>query len=324
MALDGSRSEDVASIDKPDMAIVVSLIADPSGENVVYGLAEEGNVATDSYLLRSRQATHLGSFVRSLRLSPDDKWLVGQLVNDEALPDAIYLVELATGQGRALPENGLPDWFPDGKRLLFVRDAGIFVYDLETETSSPIIQLPHDDTNAWNVQEAHALPNEEGILFFGSHYLQDGQLMIGASGNGQQWWFVPPQGGEPQPWSEPEGAGVQAYKVSQASGLLAYAYTAHSSACVSLQSLKVVNAQREPGPPVSPQIPELEPRQDGAAYFRGLGWSPDGKHLVFGIQGYTCSPEGSQEFSTPSIYLWDVDAGVAKRVAEGSFPNWVR
>jgi len=325
MGLDGSPVEDVVVIEKSDVAIVVNLIADTTGEYLIYGLGEEGSVATGHYLWHNGQATFLGDFSAPPRISPDDRWLVGQLVNDEALPGAMLLVELATGQKRALPESGLPDWFPDGKRLLFVRDAGIFVYDLERKASTPVIQLPNDDQNAWNVQEAHVLPNGEGQLFFGSHYLQNGQLTIGASGNGQQWWLVPPEGGETQPWTEPEGSGVQAFAISQASGRLAYAYTAHSSACVSIQTINVVIAGREAGEPRTPQVPELEPRQDGAAYIRGLTWSPRGENLAFGIMAYTCPQEGlSQEFGTPLIYLWDVEAGEANMVAEGSFPNWVR
>jgi hypothetical protein len=325
MGFDGNPVEDLGVIDTPDAAIVVALIADPTGEHIIYGLGEEGNVATSYYLWREGQSKFLGNFIAPPRLSYDGKWLVGQLVNEENLPGAIYLVELATGAGRSLPESGLPDWFPDGKRLVIVRDAGIYAYDLERETSTPIIQFPNDDQNAWNVQEAHVLADGEGIVFFGSHYLQDGQLMIGASGNGQQWWLVPPDGGEPLPWREPEGSGVQAFAVSHASERLAYAYTAHSSACMSIQSINVVDARREAGQRFSPQVPELEPRENGAAYIRGLTWSPGGEYLEFGIQSYTCPAEGvSQEFGVPVIYLWDVMGGGAKKVAEGSFPNWVR
>jgi Tol biopolymer transport system component len=201
----------------------------------------------------------------------------------------------------------------------------VFSYDVTTGTTQQLTNLPNDDQNAWAVQEAHVLPDGSGIIFFGAHYLQDGQPALGASGNGQQWWWIPVEGGEPQPWTEPDGSGVQAFAHSPMGDRLAYAYTAHSSACVSIQSLNVVSAGRTPGTPVSPTSPELEPREDGAAYFRGLSWSPDGARLAFGIQSYTCPEVGSEQLWGPSsIYVWQVGASAPRKLADGSFPTWVR
>jgi tricorn protease-like protein len=299
--------------------------ADPSGTYVLYRLGEEGIAFQLAYVARGSEVLTSTAVFGQARWSPDGRRFAAQSVTEGQEPGPIYLHDVESGRGEHLAATGLPDWFPEGDRLVYVYNDDVFSYDLATNESTKLTDLPHDEQNAWVVQEAHALASGRGVIFFGGKFREDGQLMLGASGNGQQWWWIPETGGTPQPWTELGGNAVVGYAPAPGGERVAYAETAHGNACYSFQAVTVAEASRDAGTLRVSDIPDYDEQQEQYVFIQGLTWSPDGNKVAFGVEPYRCPEEGSEwDRDTPRIYIWDLEGGEPRRLVDGSYPTWTR
>jgi hypothetical protein len=322
---DGSASLTVFTISKPKGSVVTSLSTALNGGHsyFVYAISKELYDPSPEYFWWDGRTTRqLGSFVYPPRWSPDNSRLVGQSTGEAS---ALNVFKLGVREDVALPSGSAPDWFPNGKKLIYVSNNNIFSYDLDTKAKQQLTNLPTDEkTNSWFVQEAHVLPDGQRIVFYGGQFMKNGEAQLGASGNGQQWWWIPVAGGEPQPWTEQGGNGISDYTASKESQRFAYHEGAHSSACVSVPMLGVVDATKPGSAPIFADVPEFAEREDGAAFVQGISWSLQRERLAFGVQSYTCPQEGTElTLGTPTIYIWQPGSGQAPtKLVEGSFPTW--
>ena len=329
----GGNAQTVMQIvGKAQDTTVSSLSASPDGHYIVYGLATKDYEKPTSYhLLEGGTEKTVFDGRQPPVWSPDGKQLAlpSFSVGEQTIP--IQVLDVVSGHWSKTEAKGTPDWFPDGKRLVYADGSNVFSYDLAARNSVQLTHLPNDDNNAWVVQEAHVLPQEGGIVFYGGQFKKDGDLLLGAQGNGQQWWAIPAKGGEPAPKSEPGGNFSVAYSTSPRGDRLAYSESAHSSACVSVQSVAVVAlAGSGPWKPAYAEAPELAERGDGAASVQGLSWSWDGAQVAFGVEPYTCPESGSDlVLGTPIVYVWSVptegqgSAQAPRKLVEGTFPVWL-
>ncbi len=327
---DGSDAHTLAKIDKPHDATVSSLSADPSGDYLLYGITKANSeVWPDYFLLHNGVAVKVGTFAGAPRWSPKGTTFAAQAVDSSGVAGAIYLYDISKSEGKTLSEAGRADWFPGGKGLVYVYADNVYTYDIGSGKSTQLTKLPNNDTDAWVVQEAHFLPEGKRILFFGGKFRENGQQMLGAQGNGQQWWSIPAEGGDPQPWGDLEGNGIVAYETSPRGDVIAYSGSAHSSACVTVQSVAIMSAAEANKQPLYPKVAELDDASDRYAYVVGLAWSPGGEKLAFGLQPYTCPDAGSSVvLAAPIIYTWEPGGAGAgaqpRKLAGGSYPLWVK
>ena len=327
---DGSDVRTLAKIDKPHDATVSSLSADPSGDYLLYGLTKANSeLWPDYFLLHKDASTKVGTFAGAPRWSPGGATFAAQAVDSSGAAGAIYLYDISRAEGKALTQAGRADWFPGGNGLVYVYQDNVYTYDIGSGKSTQVTKLPNNDTESWVVQEAHVLPDGKRILFFGGKFRENGQQMLGAQGNGQQWWVISAEGGNPQPWGEPEGNGIVAYETSPGGDALAYGGSAHSSACVTVQTVAVMSATQANKQPDFPKVAELDDAAERYAYVVGLAWSPGGKKLAFGLQPYTCPDAGASVIlAAPIIYTWEQGGAGAdaqpRKLASGSYPLWIK
>jgi hypothetical protein len=273
----------------------------------------------------------IGAFAAPPRWSPDGGQLVGQLASAGA-PGPAYVYNLATRQGQQLPFSGIADWYPDGQHLVYVAHSddadqpgsNVYRYDLATGASEQLTNLVSSPGDSWYVQEAHVLPGAGAIVFYGNHTAE-----VGASGNGQQWWWVPAEGGVAQLFSRNYGNGINGYAASSDGALIAYGSRAHVSACASAGdiSIRTNDVDGDPEQMLHPSLPILSEQADEYAFVEGLSWSPWSDRLAFALEPYTCQDGASGRVGgTPAVYVWDVAAdgsAAPRKLADGAFPTWV-
>ena len=323
---DGSAVEHVITITKQPQEAVVGLVGEPSGTFLLYGLQAGSEQWPRYFLVERGQATPIFAFTSTPRWSPDGTRFVAQVPEPSGVPGAIYLYDTAARTGQTLPVAGRPDWFPDGRRLVYTAND-VFVFDLQTGVDTQLTMLPSEGDEAWDIREAHVLPDAQHIVFYGAQ-----RSNVGASGNGQQWWSIPVEGGEPRTFTDPGGNGVSGFGISPQADLLAYSEGAHSSACVSLQSVIVTTTDVQPDlASAVPMPPDIRVTDSGAFYIKGFSWSPDNDHIAYAVEPYRCL-EGADGPTTdpPVIYLWDVRTGngtdplVPQKVVDGQYPVWIK
>jgi Tol biopolymer transport system component len=299
--------------------------ASPSGRELLVGQG------TKYQLVNGGLSRDVGEFMSPPRWSPDGTRLVGQLTGEEA-PGPAYLYDIASRQGVQLPFSGVADWYPDGQQLVYAASrnnanqpgSNVYRYELATGASEQLTNLVSTESDIWYVQEAHVLPGAGAIVFYGNHTSE-----VGASGNGQQWWWIPTEGGEERLFSRNYGNGINSYAASPDGALIAYGSRAHVSACASAGDISVRSndVAGDPEYALHPSLPVLGGQTDTYAFVEGLSWSPDSKRLAFALDSYTCQDAASgRAGGTPAVYVWDVAAGGAaapRKLVDGSLPTWI-
>jgi WD40 repeat protein len=267
----------------------------------------------------------LGDFVFAPRWSPDGTRLAGQSLAADGGRGPIAIYDLLSRESITLPVAGVPDWYPDGQSLVYAgaepgsTGSNVYRYDLASGTSARLTDLPSTEGDVWYVQEAHVLPGGQAIVFYGNHTSQ-----VGASGNGQQWWWVPVEGGQEQLFSTTYSNGVRQYLPAPGGNMIAYSAQAHVSACASAGEIAVRDTA-VPGDSehaLRPPLQELSGQGQVYALIQGISWSPEDEQLVFGITSYTCQDTGREQRPS-AVYLWDL-SGAARKIVDGSYPVWVR
>lgn len=330
---DGTDPRTLYTVSKPRGQTVSNLTADPTGSNILYSVSSDVTGPSGAYyLLRNGVVRKLPYMKRIPQWSPDGKRFVGQTASAAGVAGRAYIYNVTNNTSLYLPFTGLPDWFPDGNRLVYTDGEDVFTYNRTSGAITRLTRLPHQqNANDWYIEEAHVLPDGKGIVFFGQESIKNGQFQLGASGNGLQWFWIP-VGGAPQPWLDPEGNGLVAYSASAAANKIAYSGSAHSSACASVQAVSVVYTDRSsPGQAVSLDIRGYNENADRYVYIKGLAWSPSGKQLAYGVQLYTCGDASAgQVLEASAIYISAApdrlsrQAPRAVKLVSGTYPVWVK
>jgi len=332
---DGTSPRTEAVIQKMPEQRVTTLSADPTGEYLVYTLSSSDPdvFSLKSYLWHDDVATEITPILERPRWSPDGKWFAAQALDTTG---GIYLHDLRHGTGETLPAQGSPDWFPDGKRLVYTNGSNLFIYDIETEVSTPLTTLPDDETNQWQSQEAHVLPTGDRIIFSGGLAVEDGKPVLGPHGGERVWWWIPSTGGTPQHWSEIVGkGGASNYAASSLGNTVVVSHSSFAGAtCPSYEDVAIVGFDIAAGgisstlPITATSAPNIGIDPNGAwvTQVNGITWSPDGTEFAYGVERHACSSgEPTGDPLSSNIYVWDGDPDKEPRLSiEGSYPNWVR
>ncbi|HEU5015079.1 MAG TPA: hypothetical protein VFT66_21330 [Roseiflexaceae bacterium] len=327
---DGSGAQTLFMVDKSQNTEVLMLGANSSGSAFVYAVAD--NTSGLQYtLVQNGTKTPIGMFASHPRWSPDGSMLAFQRYGDANQEGIAVLYNVATHATTELPIRGTPDWFPDGKRLVYVEHAfssdgtsrqNVRIYDITARTSTALTNFTGTNLEAWAIQEAHVLPDGQQVIFFGGQFKN-----LGASGNGMQWWWIPATGGEPKAFTEPDGNGVAAYAASPNGEWIAAATQMHGSACVSDGSVLMQTTDVRGG--VAAEAPLALPTPDSHVYISGLGWEPNSNYLVIGEHTYECSNAGGgPSNANDAIYVWKIrlinqNGATFVKVADGSQPVWI-
>lgn len=323
----------VYTVSKGRSQTVSNLTADPTGSNILYSITPDPNNPIDVYyLLHNGVARKLPAFSQLPRWSPDGKRFVAQVYTGTEAQGKVFIYNVTNNTSLYLPIAGRADWSPDGTRLVYTDGNDVFSYNRASGAVSKLTHLPHQkEVNDWYALEAHMLPDGKKIVFFGQQFYKNGEIELGASGNGLQWFWIPAAGGTPQPWLDVEGNGLVAYTANAGANKIAYVGNAHDSACAAIQTLAVVYADRVPGQAAYLDIPGYNEDAEKYVEVAGLTWSPTGKQLAYGVMPYTCADAGSRPTQATSvIYVTGApDRGVSKpapavKLVDGSFPVWVK
>ncbi len=309
---------------------VDNLSADPTGSYILYSTYNGNDNGDDVYhLLHNGAVRNLPALSRVPKWSPDGVRFVAEARNTTTLPGNVFIYNVLNNTYLYLPARGLPDWYPDGTKLVYTDESDVFSYNRVTGAITKLTHFPHQENgNDWGMQEAHVLPGSQRIAFFGQQFKVNGQFQLGASGNGQQWFTIPATGiaagVAPQPWLEPEGNAIVGYASTPASNKVAYAGNGHDSACAAYEDVGVLSSTRFPGHAIYANIPEFNDKTSHYVYIQGLAWSPVGSQVAFGVVPYTCDMIVAPVMKPSILYTWDVSAGGTKlrKLANGSYPVW--
>lgn len=319
---DGTSEHVLLEVPKEEDQVVGNLAADPAGRFLLY------SVDTMYYLVEGGVAEPLGLYSGVLRWSPDGKRFVGAALSS---PDEFPVLSIYDVERRSATSLGVqgfaPDWFPDGERLVYTWEGNVWSYDLRSQAATALTDLPTNTEDAWAVQEAHVMVEEgEYVIFFGG----EGKN-LGASGNGQQWWYVPSSGGEPQPYTDPNGNFVAHYTTDPAGGWVTYVEGAHGGACISVQRIMLVAAGVGGGVALQIPVAEMDEQNGRFAFMQGVSWAPDNDHLAFAVQPYTCTGGEGPLTEQPIIYTWSLIEGtnpvglaLPTKLVEGLYPVWTK
>jgi hypothetical protein len=297
----------------------------PDGQSLVVGFGYH------YALLSGGVRVELGDFAHPPHWSSEGQRIAGQSVLADGVRGPAVVYDVVARTTVTLPLIGQPDWYPDGQALVVAAQNNgssalgynVYRYDLASNQQTQLTQLVSTESDVWYVQEAHVLPGAQEIVFYGNHTSE-----VGASGNGQQWWYIPAGGGEQHLYSENYGNGVTEYEISPSGSMVAYSSRAHLSACATVGDLvlRPVNAAAGPQARVRPPTNALDGSNTDETYtlVEGFGWSPDGSSLSFSMQDYTCDfATQSHVKEAPMIYLWDVQSGDMHALVKGSHPVWL-
>lgn len=317
---DGSDENTLLTIRVQPGDEVADLTADPNGRFLLY------SVSGQYFLVERGQAQPLMRFSAIPRWAPDGVRFVTAQADASDVEGPLYLYDAAQRQGRALEVKGMaPDWFPDGKRIVYVNNGNVYIYDLAQQTSAQVTRLPTAIEQAWALQEAHVLPDGQNIIFYGG----EGKN-LGASGNGQQWWSIPVRGGQPQPYTDPAGNYITAFAISPQGNWVAYVENMHDNACISAQYVTIRASGIGGGSAINPAISERNEQAESYVFLRNVTWAPDNDRIAYGVQPYRCSGAG-RTLGKPVIYVWSVNNGTnpggnvaPRKLIDGSYPVWTK
>ncbi|HYF64971.1 MAG TPA: peptidoglycan-binding protein [Herpetosiphonaceae bacterium] len=311
---------------------IVALNADPTGTFIAYTANAFGSEEITLYILRA-DGTLLSTYggMNLPNWSPDGARFVAESFSpDGTLAQVVMDTERQDEAGPVATLDGYSaDWRADGAALVYVNNSNIFVYDLASQSSAQLTDLPGEGDEAWYVDEAHFSPDGSRIYFYAGQ-----RQNVGASGNGMQWWIMPSAGGsagcsqrfegcgDPVAFTGPNGNGVGEFAWSPTGEVFAYSEGAHVSACSAVIQLWLRTTADEESP-VTPNLGEL-PAEGGSSTL-GFAWDPIGGLLAFGYQTYICDANFERALNPAEIYLWNPAApGDPSRLAEGSYPAWIQ
>ncbi|HEY1011884.1 MAG TPA: hypothetical protein VGE07_04210, partial [Herpetosiphonaceae bacterium] len=317
---DGTNVNTLLEIEIGEGDEFVGMNADPTGRYLVYGVGRrDGEGAPVFYLVENGKAQLIGQYRRLPRWDPAGKRIVGQGfdANVAQFVSNIAMFDVEFKEHYGLGIDGPADWFPDGKRLVYVLDDNVWAVDLGNEQTTQLTDLPSTEDNPWYVQEAHVTPDGEEIVFYAGQ-----RQNVGASGNGMQWWRVPAAGGDAKPLTGPGGNGVSSVQWGD-TDLLSFIESAHESACVSHQyvGLRTLADEEAVNSPTLEGLGNEDPIMVNA-----LSWAPSRDALVFGVRPYTCSPDLQQlVYGDPKLYVWlPGSSNTAFPIGAGSYPVWTK
>jgi peptidoglycan hydrolase-like protein with peptidoglycan-binding domain len=328
---DGSDQQPFGQPQVEEGLQIYGLKADPSGRFIAQIAASDVGEVHNLYILNI-DGTLLSSYggLSLPNWSPDgSRFAADVFASNQGLEFQVWDTEHADESGPvAMLDGASPDWRADGQALVYVDTSNIFVYDLASQTSAKLTDLPSEGDEAWYIDEAHFSPDGSRIYFYAGQ-----SKNVGASGNGMQWWVMASAGGsagcsqrfegcgEPVAFTAPNGNGVGEFAFNPSGDLFAYSEGAHISACSSVVQLwlRTTADEESPTTPLSGDLPA-----DGGLSTLGFAWSPQGDRLAFSYQDYLCNQNFEQQLSPAEVYVWNpAESDSASKIAEGSFPIWL-
>ena len=320
----GSEVETVLRIEKAPSEVVHSLRVNPTSTYIMYSLGKPQSTGPLRYFVVSEAfvaPVEVGSFISMPRWSADGTQLLGATFDPATQQMPIVIVTVATQQQKQLPINGIPDWFPDGSRIVYVDQGNVWSYELATQRSAKLTNVAAEGADRWDIQTAQVLPNGQRIIFYGGPASRSG-----LTSNGMQWWALPIDGGTPQPLTAPYGNSASNAEFSPRGDVMAFSENQQQGACISQQDLVFRETAVQGRTIPSPTFGNLPP--DTSTYVLGLDWADSGL-VTFALQPYTCTPEQTQVLQMPMIYVWELPVAAMRgdqapiALASGSFPAWI-
>jgi hypothetical protein len=281
----------------------------PDGRRLIYTISNADGSNPRAYLLDTRAATldhtkYNGNWDRASQ----------RVVT--AVGGQIHVYNVETGKDETLGGGDWPTWSADN-RIVYLYKGTIWAFPYPDRSKAAQISfLPDSGAGAWTIVGPLVYHYTNRVLFLGGPAND-----LGAQGNGLQLHAVDMSNHQVTNLAGRGGNGVLGMALSPSGQQIAWTEQAHSSACVSLGSVRVARADR-----VGTEWAVKLPASDKDFFvLNGVTWSPD-QWLAFGGQELSCDSAGAGQkaLGAKGIYLVNpANPNAPQRWVDGSNPLWV-
>lgn len=227
----------------------------------------------------------------------------------------LHVYSPQTGSDETLGAGDNANWTSDG-RIIAVRKNNIWAIPYPAAAGQPrqISYLPDTGDAAWVFSGPLQYHYTNRVLFVGGPHKD-----LGAQGNGMQLHAVDMSTNTLTNLAVPGGNGVTSLALAPSGLQVAWTEQAHSSACVSLGSVRVARADR-PGAEFAIKLPQSE-----SSFFvlNSVTWTPD-QWIAYGGQERSCADSGGKDLGPQRIYLVNpAQPNAPALFVEGNHPVWI-
>ena len=316
---DGSDDRLLTTIVTATGQLFSGLSASPDGQFIAYAVRGAAGGSTMTILRRDGSPQRVYGATGAPVWSADGTHFVAPIIETET-PTYLNVVYPTGSDETVTPlarfEGNQSAWFPDGKRLVYVRDNGIYAFDLATSSSqtlaAPLLGVQQD----WLVENIYVQPDGERIWVYAGNFNSPGA-------DGMRWWTLPAAGGELEPLLERKFDHIWTLGFAPSGPALAYVEGKTGDTCENPQAdtlyLSADSAAKQPALQAAPKP------ADGPHEIFGVTWESSARRLAFAAQPYNCNALRRMSFPDASIYVWPIDGSQPPaRIAAGAYPTWIR
>lgn len=227
----------------------------------------------------------------------------------------LHVYAPAGGSDETLGAGDNANWTTDG-HIIAVRKNNIWSIPYPATSGQPrqISYLPDTGDAAWQFSGLLQYHYTNRVLFVGGPHKD-----LGAQGNGMQLHAVDMSTNTLTNLAAPGGNGITGFALSPSGLQVAWTEQAHSSACVSLGSVRVARADR-PGAEFAIKLPQSD---NSFFVLNGVTWTPD-QWIAYGGQERSCAGNDGKDVGPQRIYLVNPAQPNAPAVfVEGNHPVWI-
>ena len=227
----------------------------------------------------------------------------------------LHVYDVESGSDETLGAGDNANWTWDG-HIIAVRKNNIWSIPYPAAGGQPrqISYLPDTGDAAWVFSGPLQYHYTNRVLFVGGPHKD-----LGAQGNGMQLHAVDMSTNALTNLAAPGGNGITGFALSPSGLQVAWTEQAHSSACVSLGSVRVARADR-PGAEFAIKLPQSE---NSFFVLNGVTWTPD-QWIAYGGQERSCADAGGKDVGPQRIYLVNpAQPNAPALFVEGNHPVWI-
>lgn len=316
---DGSDDRGLTTVVTGTGQLFTGLSASPDGQFLAYSINSLSGGSTLTMLRRDGSRVRVYDSTGAPEWSADGQHFVAPVIESEE-PTNLNVVYPSGADQTVTPigrfDGGSSAWFPDGKRLVYVRDNLIYAFDLASAASQLLAKPPAGALASWQVQKVYVQPDGARIWAYAGNFDSFGA-------DGMRWWSLPAGGGEMEELLERRSDFIAALAFAPDGQTLGYVEWALVSDCAAPRAdalyLSANFSAEQPALDTAP-MPGTEPYE-----IYGFSWEASGRRLAFAAQPHDCAAQRKLNFPTASVYVWPLDGSQAPtKIAEGAYPAWIR